>query len=49
MLAYLDPGYGSLLIQALVGGSAGLCVFARYVWQSIRYSSTIDKSAPQNH
>ena len=33
-LAYLDPGTGSLLLQALVGGSAGLIVFAKYVWQT---------------
>jgi hypothetical protein len=33
-LAYLDPGAGSLLLQALVGGSAGLFVFARYVWST---------------
>ena len=32
MLAYFDPGSGSLLVQALVGGAAGLLVFAKYVW-----------------
>lgn len=32
--AYLDPGSGSLLLQALVGGSAGAIVFARYLWQT---------------
>ena len=26
-LAYLDPGTGSMLLQAIVGGSAGLFVF----------------------
>lgn len=34
VLAYLDPGSGSLLLQALVGGSAGVMVLARYVWQT---------------
>lgn len=33
LLAYFDPGSGSLLLQVLVGGSAGLFVFARYVWE----------------
>jgi hypothetical protein len=32
LLAYFDPGSGSLLVQALVGGAAGLFVFAKYVW-----------------
>lgn len=32
VLAYFDPGSGSLLVQALVGGAAGLFVFAKYVW-----------------
>lgn len=34
LFAYLDPGSGSLLLQALVGGSAGVMVLARYVWQT---------------
>lgn len=34
VFAYLDPGSGSLLLQALVGGSAGVMVLARYVWQT---------------
>jgi len=34
LLAYFDPGSGSLLLQVLVGGSAGLIVFARYLWES---------------
>jgi hypothetical protein len=32
LFAYFDPGSGSLLVQALVGGAAGLVVFARYWW-----------------
>jgi hypothetical protein len=31
-VAYLDPGAGSLLMQALAGGSAGLIVFVRHLW-----------------
>lgn len=34
ILAYFDPGSGSLVVQALVGGAAGLFVFARYLWDS---------------
>jgi hypothetical protein len=34
MIAYFDPGAGSLLLQALVGGGAGLLVFAKYLWES---------------
>lgn len=44
-LAYLDPGTGSMLIQAIVGGSAGLLVFARHIWRSIRYSRLSSPSA----
>ena len=34
ILAYFDPGPGSLLVQAIVGGTAGLLVFGRYLWNS---------------
>ena len=34
MLAYFDPGSGSLLLQAIVGGSAGFLVFAKYLWDT---------------
>lgn len=30
--AYFDPGSGSLVLQAVVGGAAGLVVFAKYLW-----------------
>ncbi len=35
LLAYFDPGSGSLLLQMFVGGSAGLFVFAKYVWERL--------------
>jgi hypothetical protein len=35
ILAYFDPGSGSLLIQAIVGGTAGLLVFGKYIWETI--------------
>jgi len=34
VLAYFDPGSGSLLMQTLVGGVAGLLVFAKYLWDA---------------
>jgi hypothetical protein len=38
IIAYFDPGAGSLLMQALVGGAAGLLVFGRYLWESLTRS-----------
>lgn len=35
LLGYFDPGSGSLVLQALVGGSAGLIVFGNYVWKLV--------------
>jgi hypothetical protein len=35
-LAYFDPGPGSLLVQAIAAGSAGLVVLLRFLWQSYR-------------
>lgn len=35
LLAYFDPGSGSLLLQVLVGGGAGLLVFGRYLWDGL--------------
>ena len=34
IIAYFDPGPGSLVMQALVGGTAGLLVFGKYLWSS---------------
>jgi hypothetical protein len=31
--AYLDPGTGSLLLQAIVGGAAGLMIFLKHLWK----------------
>jgi hypothetical protein len=36
LLAYFDPGPGSLLVQSIVGGTAGLIVFGKYLWNSAR-------------
>jgi hypothetical protein len=31
--AYLNPDTGSMLLQALLGGAAGLAVFGRLLWR----------------
>ena len=33
--AYLDPGSGSMLIQLLLGGVAGLAVIVKLFWRRI--------------
>ena len=35
LFAYVDAGSGSLLLQALMGGFAGVVVFSRIAWQSL--------------
>lgn len=34
-LAYLDPGSGSLIVQAVVGGVAGVAVAAKLYWRRL--------------
>jgi hypothetical protein len=34
-LAYLDPGSGSLLLQAIAGGVAGAAVVGKLFWRRI--------------
>jgi hypothetical protein len=33
--AYLDPGAGSLMVQAVLGGSAALFVIAKLCWRRV--------------
>jgi hypothetical protein len=35
VLAYLDPGSGSLILQVLAGGAAALAVSAKVFWRRI--------------
>jgi hypothetical protein len=35
MLAYLDAASGSLIIQAIVAGTAGVAVFLKLFWRRI--------------
>lgn len=34
--AYLDPGSGSMLVQLLLGGFAGLAVILKLTWHRVR-------------
>jgi len=36
ILAYIDPGAGSLLIQLLIGGLAGLAALVKFRWNRIK-------------
>lgn len=35
IFAYLDPGTGSLIIQAVIGGALGIGVVAKTYWSQI--------------
>ena len=35
ILAYLDAGSGSLIVSAIVGGAAGVGVFAKLAWRRV--------------
>lgn len=36
MLAYIDPGAGSMILQVLAGGVAGVMVFGKLYWAKIK-------------
>jgi hypothetical protein len=36
VLGYIDAGSGSLLLQLLIGGIAGLAAYARFNWRNLR-------------
>jgi len=36
ILAYIDPSAGGMLMQLLLGGTAGLLVIVRLFWSRIR-------------
>jgi hypothetical protein len=46
IFAYIDPGTGSLLLQAVLGGAAGLAVFLRTVGRRFLHRKTVTESAP---
>jgi hypothetical protein len=36
LLSYIDPGTGSILIQAIAGGVAAAAVVAKLYWRRVR-------------
>ena len=48
VLAYFDPGSGSLVLQAVVGGAAGLVVLAKYLWKTAAPSMFRRRPAPRD-
>jgi hypothetical protein len=47
VFAYLDPGSGSMLVQLLVGGLAGIAVTAKLYWRRILIFLRIRKDEPR--
>jgi len=45
-LAYLDPGSGSLFLQLLLGGIAGVAVLGKVIWHRIKSSLGIRSVEP---
>lgn len=35
LLSYFDPGAGTLLLQVLIGGFAGVMVFGKMIWNQV--------------
>jgi hypothetical protein len=48
VLAYLDPGSSSIIIQMIVGGVAAVAVTARLFWARILLFLRIRKDEPQS-
>ena len=49
VLAYLDPGTGSMLLQVILGGIAAVGVALKLFWHKIRVAIGLSKrSAPED-
>jgi hypothetical protein len=46
VLAYLDPGSGSLLLQALVGGVASAAVMTKLYWRRVKRFLRVERDQP---
>lgn len=46
-LAYLDPGSGSLFLQLLLGGIAGVAVLGKVVWHRIKSALGVRSAVPE--
>jgi hypothetical protein len=47
--AYLDPGTGSIILQVLLGGVAGLVLIGKLYWHKILTTLGIRRDAPEAH
>ena len=47
VLAYLDPGTGSMLVQLVVGGLAAVAVTAKFYWRRLLRLLRIRKADPE--
>ena len=48
-LAYLDPGAGSMILQALAGGVAGLLVAGKLYWARVKRVLRFGRSDATEH
>jgi hypothetical protein len=48
VLAYLDPGSGGLLLQALVAGVAGAVVTAKVYWRRVKQFLGFGREEPRS-
>jgi hypothetical protein len=48
VIAYLDPGSGSMLLQALAGGIAAVGVTVRLFWQRIKSALGRDRASKRH-
>jgi hypothetical protein len=47
MLSYLDPGAGSMILQALAGGIAGVVAVGKLYWTRIKRAPRIGRRDPE--
>ena len=47
VFGYLDPGSGSMIVQLLVGGIAGIAVTAKLYWRRILTFLHLRKDEPR--
>ena len=46
VLAYLDPGTGSLILQLVLGGAAALAVTVKFWWNRLLHLLHIRRRSP---
>jgi hypothetical protein len=47
VLAYLDPGSGSMILQIIAGGIAAVAVTAKLYWNRVKRFLRISKDEPE--